>query len=73
MPKFHYACAIILFVVSPIFNIVLYIVVLSSGAESGAMFGYMTFCTFLTVLILIWFFTNLLDEFNRVKMDYQKT
>ena len=73
MPKFHYACCLLLFFVTPIFNVVVYIALLSSDAESGAMFGYVTFCTLLTVLVLIWFFANLLDDFNRLKTFYEKT
>ena len=72
MPKIHYACALLLFIATPFFNIVVYIAVLISGAESGALFGYMTFCTILSVLVLIWFFANLVDDFHKLKSGYLK-
>ena len=72
MPKIHYACALLLFIATPLFNIVVYVGVLTSGAESGALFDYMTFCTILSVLVLIWFFANLVDDFHKLKSGYLK-
>ena len=72
MPKIHYACALLLFIATPFFNIVVYVGVLTSGAESGALFDYMTFCTILSILVLIWFFANLVDDFHKLKSSYLK-
>ena len=72
MPKFQYACAFVLILVSPCVNIGIYLAMLGSDAETGAIFGYVTFCTLLVVFVMVWFFANLLDDFLLLKINLQK-
>ena len=69
----HYAISILLFVILPVFNILVYIMMLTTGVESGLLFSYMTFYVTLSVLILISFLTVLLDEFEILKQEHSTT
>lgn len=66
-PQINYIFAMLLFVGIPTFNILAYLTMLASGAESGLLFPYMTFYATLSALILISFITVLLDDFEELK------
>ena len=68
--KLHYSIAVLLFVVLPVFNILVYLTMLVSGAESGILFSYLTFYATLSTLILISFLTVLLDDFEELKWEH---
>ena len=70
IPKLHYALSMILFIILPVFNLLVYIMMLASGSESGLLFSYMTFYVILSELILLCFFTILLDDFERLKREH---
>ena len=69
MPIGHYALSVILFVIIPTINVIVYICVLASGTDTGAMSGYMAFYAALSFLLIVWFFTSLLDVFERLKKE----
>ena len=68
--KLHYSIALLLFVIVPVFNILVYLMMLASGAESGILFSYLTFYATLSTLILISFLTVLLDDFEELKQEH---
>ena len=68
--KLHFSIVMLLFVITPAFNILVYITMLSNGTESGLLFSYMTFYAIVSSLILLSFFTLLLDEFQILKQEY---
>ena len=68
--KLHYSISILLFVISPVFNMLVYLIMLTSGSESGLLFSYMTFYATVSALILVSFLTLLLEEFEIIKQDH---
>ena len=60
----------LLFVLIPMINILVYVKMLASGAESGILFPYMTFYATLSALVLISFFTVLIDDFEELKWEH---
>ena len=70
VPKVHYSIAILLFVIVPVINILVYIRMLASGAESGILFSYMTFYATLSALVLVSFLTVLIDDFEEFKWNH---
>ena len=69
--KLHYSIAILLFVIVPVINILVYLTMLTSGAESGILFSYLTFYATLSALTLISFLTVLLDDFEELKWEHK--
>ena len=70
IPRLHYTLSMILFIILPVFNLLVYIMMLASSSESGLLFSYMTFYVTLSALILLCFFTILLDDFERLKREH---
>ena len=68
--KLHFAITLLLFVITPAFNILVYITMLSNGTESGLLFSYMTFYAIVSSLILLSFFTLFLEELQILKQEY---
>ena len=60
----------LLFIILPVFNILVYLVMLASGSESGLLFSYMTFYVTLSTLIILCFFAILLDDFEGLKREH---
>jgi hypothetical protein len=56
--------------ISPVFNMLVYLIMLVSGSESGLLFSYMTFYATVSALILVSFLTLLLEEFEIVKQNH---
>ena len=69
-PQLNYTFVMLLFVAIPTFNILAYLAMLASGAESGLLFSYMTFYATLSALILLSFITVLLDDFEELKWTH---
>ena len=70
MPKVHYGLTFFLLVVSPIFNIIIYMLFLGGDEESDIMNGYFTFNAILSVIMLLWFFFSLYDDLYRLQMNH---
>ena len=68
--KLHYSITILLFVISPVFNMLVYLIMLISGSESGLLFSYMAFYATVSALILVSFLILLLEEFTILKQDH---
>ena len=68
--KVHYSIAMLLFIIVPVINILVYVKMLASGSESGILFSYMTFYATLSTLVLISFLTVLIDDFEELKWEY---
>ena len=73
MPVGHYVLTVILFLATPVVIVVAYVAALARGADTGAMFPYLTFCTLLTTLLSLWFFASLLDVFEKLKQEHIAT
>ena len=70
MPGCNYCLTIFLFLVTPILNVIAYISLIASGANTGPIFSYMTFYTVLSVLLALQFFIELLDVFETAKKEH---
>ena len=72
MPKCHYVLAILLSIVIPVFNVIIYIKLLASDVRMGPIFAYFTFYAILTIILTLFFLISLLDVFTRAKLENDK-
>ena len=60
----HHAFTVSLFALIPIINLVIYSKLLKSEVDTGALFPYFTFNVILSFILEIWFFCNLIEQFE---------